>query len=171
MAKNSRRPKRRPARTRALKLLSPHHPRRITLEDILKAPRPPVLTDEERARRVTEMARVIVGPCPSSELGHVLACPKCAEDWRLAQLEAEIADELERDAIRQRLLAERQPARPKSRGKLLPEVLAEHLIEIPLGAVHPDGRHFSVNDRRKDLARKGTEISRSQLTKRLNASK
>lgn len=99
-------------------------------------------------------------------------------DPRLGQklLLARAAEEVEFEEAKEEIRREREAtgeAAPlaRARGKLSPAALAEHLSDIPRDKVHPDGRHFSVNDRRKALASKGIEISRSQLTKRLNASK
>lgn len=140
-------------------------PRRATVEWIRQLPLRE-LSAEQRDRRehlhrsIAETAWELFPP----DLGERLLRRDAEEAVALEEMKEQVRRERE-------AAADATPRRVRARGKLSPEALAEHLIEIPLGAVHPDGRPFSVNDRRKVLARKGSEISRSRLNRRLNASK
>ncbi len=64
---------------------------------------------------------------------------------------------------------EQRPAPPKTRGKLSPEALVEHIGRHPLDKRHADGTPFSVNDRCRALHNEQKiTISRPRLTVRLN---
>src|SRR5262245_26450271 len=90
-------------------------PRLLPVRALSRLPIPPKAEQLERLSRTPGLAHFLFGSCPSTELRHVLACPKCSAELDQRLEDQAIREEIRLGRRRAEILAEQGQSTPKGR--------------------------------------------------------